>query len=58
MFSQHMTSEGMERQLKSFINAVLRENNNSIEFINIIENKIISVENSRQNCMLDLRPVF
>jgi DNA-dependent RNA polymerase auxiliary subunit epsilon len=53
-----MTSEGMERQLKSFINAVLRENNNSIEFINIIENKIISVENSRQNCMLDLRPVF
>ncbi|MDR2543982.1 MAG: hypothetical protein LBD03_00270 [Methanobrevibacter sp.] len=34
----------MEKQLKSFINAVLKENNDSIESIEIIANKLISGE--------------
>jgi predicted transposase/invertase (TIGR01784 family) len=53
-----MASEGMERQLKSFINAVLKENNDSIEFIRIIENKLISAEiKGQKNCILDLRSI-
>ncbi|GAA5819424.1 MAG: Rpn family recombination-promoting nuclease/putative transposase [Methanobrevibacter sp. CfCl-M3] len=53
-----MASEGMERQLKSFINAVLKENNDSIEFIEIIENKLIFAEiKGQKNCILDLRSV-
>ncbi|MDR1820304.1 MAG: hypothetical protein LBR15_08690 [Methanobrevibacter sp.] len=35
LFSKYMASEGMEKQVKSFTNAVLREDNDSIEFINI-----------------------
>jgi predicted transposase/invertase (TIGR01784 family) len=53
-----MASDGREKQLKSFINAVLKENNDSIEFIEIIENKLISGEiKGQKNCILDLRSV-
>jgi predicted transposase/invertase (TIGR01784 family) len=53
-----MASDGREKQLKSFINAVLKKNNDSIEFIEIIENKLISGEiKGRKNCILDLRSV-
>ncbi|GAA5818450.1 MAG: Pseudogene of Rpn family recombination-promoting nuclease [Methanobrevibacter sp. CfCl-M3] len=58
LFSQYMASEGMEKRLKSFINAVLMQNNDSIEFIEIIANKLISGEiKGRKNCILDLRSV-
>jgi predicted transposase/invertase (TIGR01784 family) len=53
-----MASEGMEKQLKSFINAMLKENNDAIEFVEIIANKLISGEiKGRKSCILDLRSV-
>jgi hypothetical protein len=38
-----MASEGMEKQLKSFINAVLIQNDDSIEFVEIIANIVFLV---------------
>ncbi|MDR3292042.1 MAG: Rpn family recombination-promoting nuclease/putative transposase, partial [Methanobrevibacter sp.] len=56
LFSQYMASEGMENQLKSFINAILLEDNDSIKSINIIANKMIAGEiKGKKACILDLR---
>ncbi|MDR3222751.1 MAG: Rpn family recombination-promoting nuclease/putative transposase, partial [Methanobrevibacter sp.] len=58
LFSQYMASEGMESQLKSFINAVILEDNESIESVNIIANKLIAGEiKGKKNCILDLRSI-
>ncbi|MDR3290795.1 MAG: Rpn family recombination-promoting nuclease/putative transposase [Methanobrevibacter sp.] len=56
LFSQYMASEGMESKLKSFINAVILEDDDSIDSIDIIANKMIAGEiKGKKTCILDLR---
>jgi predicted transposase/invertase (TIGR01784 family) len=51
-----MATEGMENQLKSFINAVILEDDDSIKSIDIIANKMIAGEiKGKKACILDLR---
>lgn len=48
----------MENQLRSFINVVLVESDDSIVSIDIVANKLITGEiRGKKNCILDLRSV-
>jgi predicted transposase/invertase (TIGR01784 family) len=55
LFSQYMASEGMENQLKSFINAVILEDNDSIKSINIANKMIVGEIKGKKAYILDLR---
>jgi hypothetical protein len=56
MFSSYMANEGIKNQFKSFINTVVLEDNDSINSIDIVANKLITGEiKGKKTFILDLR---